>query len=630
MDDNVTGPSGFGTSGPDNRGSDGRAQAADGTPVRRVRKRRTHQPQVRAHRLRRRVIVGGSVAVVVVVAFGAWLGFTAREAKANLEEARGHAQIAKDALLDGDTEVAQRSAADADKYASRAYDNTHSIPWSITAAVPVLGSPLATSQQISEVVRGLTHDVLTPAVDAGSTLAPDQLIEGGGRVNVQSLRDAVPVLDRTSVAAQSLSDQAQTIDEATYLGVVNEARTALQDQTAELSKLLSNTAIAAKVVPTMLGGDGPRNYFLGFQTNAEARGTGGLLGGFGIVRANDGSAKIDTLASNSELSLAEKPLDLGPEFEARYGASRPTTDFRNSNLSSHFPYAAQIWKSLWAQESGEQVDGAVATDPVALSYVLGAIGPVTMPDGEVINKDNVVELTESTAYVRFADDNKARKQYLQTIAARVVDKMTGKLTSPQALLDALGKAAGEGRIAVWSADPALQQVLSGTKVGNVVPDDAAPYAGVVVNNLGGNKLDYYLSREIDYVADSCVNDTRSSTVTVRLTNNTPADEFPDYVAGLFETVGNVPKGTNAVDLSLLATQGATLDKVTVNGAQQFVFTGSELGHPVFNVRAMVQRGKTAEVKFQITEPTAPGEARVPVQPLVDSPNVRVNVPNCGS
>ncbi|QYB02814.1 DUF4012 domain-containing protein [Rhodococcus sp. USK10] len=596
--------------------------------VRRVRRRTSVRSK--AYKRKRRVAAASGVAALVIVAFGLWLGYSAKEARSNLYEARNHAQLAKDALLDGNTEVAQRSAADADKYASRAYDNTHSIPWSITAAVPVLGSPLATSQQISEVVRGLTRDVLSPAVDAGSTLAPDQLIEGGGRVNVQSLRDAVPVLDRTSVAAQSLSDQAQTIDEATYLGVVNEARTALQDQTAELSKLLSNTAIAAKVVPAMLGGDGPRNYFLGFQTNAEARGTGGLLGGFGIVRATDGSAKVDTLASNSELSMDKQPIDLGPDFAARYGESRPTTDFRNSNLSSHFPYAAQIWKSLWAQESGEQVDGAVATDPVALSYVLGAIGPVTMPDGEVITKDNVVELTESTAYVRFADDNKARKQYLQTVAARVVDKMTGKLSSPQALLDALGKAAGEGRIAVWSADPALQQVLSGTKVGNVVPDDAAPYAGVVVNNQGGNKLDYYLSREIEYVADSCVDGTRSSTVTVRLTNNTPAGEFPDYVAGLFESVGNVPKGTNAVDLSLLATQGATLDKVTINGAQQFVFTGTERGHPVFNVRPLLQRGKTAEVKFELTEPTAPGEARVPVQPLVDSPNVTVDVPNCGS
>jgi hypothetical protein len=117
---------------------------------------------------------------------------------------------------------------------------------------------------------------------------------------------------------------------------------------------------------------------------------------------------------------------------------------------------------------------------------------------------------------------------------------------------------------------------------------------------------------------------------VRLTNNAPAGDFPQNVAGLVQSVGNVPKGTNSVDLSLLATRGATLGKVTVNGAQQFVFTGTELGHPVFNVRAMIPRGKTTEVKFKLTEPTAPGEARVPVQPLVDSPNVTVDVPNCVS
>ena len=58
---------------------------------------------------------------------------------------------------------------------------------------------------------------------------------------------------------------------------------------------------------------------------------------------------------------------------------------------------------MWAQQTGTSVDGVVAIDPVALSYVLGATGPVTMPDGEVVTKDNVVELTESTAYVKLSD-----------------------------------------------------------------------------------------------------------------------------------------------------------------------------------------------------------------------------------
>ncbi len=34
---------------------------------------------------------------------------------------------------------------------------------------------------------------------------------------------------------------------------------------------------------------------------------------------------------------AVAPIDLGPEFDQQYGFTNPTTDFRNSNQSSHFP-----------------------------------------------------------------------------------------------------------------------------------------------------------------------------------------------------------------------------------------------------------------------------------------------------
>lgn len=179
------------------------------------------------------------------------------------------------------------------------------------------------------------------------------------------------------------------------------------------------------------------------------------------------------------------------------------TDYRNSNQSAHFPYAAQIWQSMWAQQTGMNVDGVIALDPIALSYILDAVGSITMPDGEVVTQDNVVELTESTAYVRFPDDQVARKQYLQDIANQVVRKVTGDIKSPRKLLDALGKAVSERRIAVWSSNPDEQALIEQTPLANVIPDDPAPYAEVVINNLGGNKMDYYLTREIEYVADGC-------------------------------------------------------------------------------------------------------------------------------
>nr|WP_087587535.1 DUF4012 domain-containing protein [Prescottella equi] len=575
-------------------------------------------------------MIGASCAVAALVAWGGYVAFEAMQVKSNLERARDHATTTKDALLAGNSEQATLAASDAARYAERAQSSTDSLSWRAAAAVPWLGSPLETTRQITGVVRGLTDDVLTPAVQAGSVLSPDRLISEGARIDLGPLREASPALADSAGAAAALAAQADAVD-STFLGAVDSARIQLQEQTADLSQLLGNVSTAAELVPSMMGADGPRTYFIGFQTNAEARGTGGLLGGFGELRAVDGAVRVEDLGSNKELSTdSKKPLDLGPDFEKQYGISRPTTDFRNSNVSSHFPYAAQIWRSLWAQESGEQVDGVIATDPVALSYILDVVGPVTMPDGEKVTADNVVELTESTAYSRFANNNNARKAYLQTIAGKVVERMTGKISNPQALLEALGRAASERRIAVWSANPTEQQVLEGTVLGHTVPDDPAPYAGVVVNNLGGNKLDYYLEREIDYTAESCVGDTRKSTVTVRLTNTLPPGDYTKYVAGMFDNPAGAPVGTNLTNLSLVATQGAKLNKVTVDGKPAFAFTGAERGHPVFDIQTQVRQGQTIEVKYELTEPAVGGEARVPVQALIEPADVQVDVAVCGS
>jgi hypothetical protein len=581
---------------------------------------------------RRRIFAGvGLVAVASI----AWFGYSAWEVQHHLTGARDNAQLAKDSLLAGDAESAQRAAAEAEDRASQGQENLHSLPWSALAAIPGVGTPLESAQQMSDVVVGLTRDVLTPAVETGTALSPKDLIADGGKVNLQPLRDSAPALEQISADAKSLADQAHQVSGGGYLGLVDDVRTQLQTQTDDVAKLLENTSIGAKVLPAMLGADGPRSYFMAFQTNAEARGTGGLVGGYGVIRATNGAVQVDTLGKNTEVAYDHAPIDLGSDFNALYGRYNPTTDIRNSNFSSHFPYAAEIWQSMWEQESGERVDGAIATDPVALSYVLSSVGPITMPDGEVVNADNVVELTEATAYTRFAGDspeeidanNIARKEYLQTIASKVVERMTGDIESPQRLLDAIGRATSEGRIAIWSAHPEEQSILADTPLGHTIPTDNAPYAGVVINNNAGNKLDYYMTREIEYAAAACTGDSRTSAVTVRLTNNLPLGDYPRYVAGTFNS-RPVPHGTNVAIVSLLATRGAQLTKATIDGKQTFTVNGTELGHPVFNVPTIIPQGKTVVLRYELTEPTVAGAARSPIQPLVDIPKMTLNVPTC--
>jgi Protein of unknown function (DUF4012) len=596
---------------------------------------RADDDESRARRLldvlsRRKLLFSGLVLLAVVVAFACWLGVRAFDAKSNLEQARSSAQQAKDALLKGNAEDASRWAKDAHSQAQAARNATHSLPWNIAAGLPWIGSPFKAGQQITDVILGLAADVLQPSADVGAVISPDRLVNGG-HLDVQLLRNEEPALSKISADATRLDAAANAISDPKFLSVLRDARSELQKQTSEVAKLLQNTALAARVAPSLMGADGPRTYFMGFQTNAEARGTGGLLGGFGILRFDNGVPSVDTLASNTELDKPFAPLDLGPEYADQYGFANTTTDYRNSNLSPHFPYAAQIWKSMWAQETGVNVDGAVAIDPVALSYVLGAVGPVTMPDGEVITRDNVVELTESTAYTRFPTDQPARKKYLQDIAREVVNKMIGPIQSPRDLLDALGKGVSEGRIAVWSSSPDDQSLLEKTPLAHVVPDDPAPYAAFVINNLGGNKLDYYLKRGIEYAAGGCAGETRNSTVTIRLTSTVPAG-LPDFVVGTAGLVRNAPinvlRGTMITSVRLIATKGAALQSALANGQRVPVFRGTERGHPSFEVQVAIPPGQSGELTFHLSEPTSAGAPRVPIQPLVDTVIPAISVPEC--
>ncbi len=569
--------------------------------------------------------------LVVLVALLLWFAWTLYSAYSGLTAARDEAQRAKTAILQGDPDEGRAAADAAVESSTTAADATTSPIWRVVAAVPGLGEPLTVVGSLADSVRSLTAYVLRPASEVGSALNPTELRADDGTIDLAALRTAAPALESIAAATVRVNADLEQTPTDTWIPQVSDAGVQLKDQVADLAGLVTNTSLAAQVLPTMLGEDGPKNYFFAFQTNAESRGTGGLMGGFAVVTADRGKISLDELAPNTELRGRYQPIDLGPDFQRAYGNQYDaTTNWQNANLSPHFPYTGRILQSIWQQESGQVVDGVVATDPVALSYILSVVGPVTLADGEQITGDNVVNKTQSEAYFRFQDDNAARKEYLQQIAARVFAKLDGSVSNPQALLDAIGRGVGEGHTAVWSADEQVQQVLSGTKIAHEVPDDPAPYASVVVNNGAGGKLDYYLKRDVTYTAEGCAGDRRRTRVTATVTNTAPAQDYPVYIAGRQNetTAYEGPPGTNRSVVTIYTTTGSALARATIDGRPVVMLTGAERNHPAFYTPLVVEPGQTREVVLELLEPTAPGAARVPMQPQTLDGTATVDVPDC--
>jgi hypothetical protein len=411
--------------------------------------------------------------------------------------------------------------------------------------------------------------------------------------------------------------------------MVDAARTDVLAQLDPLARTTHAVSQAAALVPPMLGADGPRTYFVAFQNDAEARGTGGLPGAFAIVTADHGALRFDHFGADAELVHASANVDLGADYAHLYQNAGTTTIYGSGNLSPNFPYAAAIWASMWAQHSGRQVDGVLALDPGALSYLLGATGPAALADGTRLSAANVVALTQSDSYARFRHDEPGRQAFLIDVARAVSEKVIGGAGSPSELLGALDKAAGERRLLAWSADPREQAQLAATSIAGVVPQTSAPYAGLSIVNEGGNKLDYYLDRSLDWRAEGC-GTTRDVTVTVTLTNNAPKKGLPPTVTARSDPQAKTAKpGDNRVSLAYAATAGAQMSAVTLDGRATTAGVGSERGHPVFTVDVELPRGATRTVVLHLQEPGSDTAPVVLRQPLVRPLQVAVHDAPCG-
>ncbi|KAB8187255.1 DUF4012 domain-containing protein [Microbispora catharanthi] len=570
-------------------------------------------------RRKRRLVVAGlpSLALGLVLA-GGWsvhLGLSVRD---HLEATRDALLRLRTARLASPGDSLGVTLADARRHAAEAWRLTSGPDWALLTHVPLVGDAATTIRGLAWAAAEFT-DVLAGVQRAAAPLMPGGgALAGGDQSRTLEVLDALaPVLDRAGVRIAAARSQLAHTPARTGLEAVNRARDTLLRETGRIEGWVGAAANVAALAPPMLGRDGPRRYFLAFQTNAEARGTGGLVGAFGILTADRGKLAIARLSANNGLASSSKPVaDYGPRFLARYGPGA-TTLLSVSNLSPHFPYAASTWAGLWRRQTGQSVDGAIATDPVGLARMLEIVGPVRLPGGETVTAGNVVDLTERVAYERYPDPAE-RKKYLIRIAAAVSEALIGSDPQPARLLPVLSRLAAERRVQIWNRREDEERRLAATPLGGVLPERPGPYAALVVNNSAGTKLDYYLGRSLTYELGPCRPDgMRQATVRIGLANDVPRGQLPGYVTDRLDSPRrpHVP-GSNLLWVSLYGAVGAEATGMRVDGRPSGFYTEYERSHPIFSSVLEFAPRQTRTVELDLLEPYSAAAPVVPVQPLV--------------
>ncbi len=357
-----------------------------------------------------------------------------------------------------------------------------------------------------------------------------------------------------------------------------------------------------------------------FQNLAEMRATGGMPGAYIVIQADHGEISVVDQGTATGLRTFDTPvLPLDPDLVDLH-TERIATFPADVNLTPDFPTAATVMREMYRLRSGRTVDGVIATDPVALSYLLQATGPVAIPGHAQLTAGTAVEQLLNEVYLRMPD-NATQDAYFSEVARAVFNALFAQHGDPRAEVAALARSAGERRLVMWSAHPDEQSEIATTVMAGTLPvdDGARPTVGVFLNDGTGAKLGYYIRRSVSLTAAGCLEDgTRELRLKVTLTSTAPKTALPVSITGLaLGGPGNVVR-TNVMIYS--PTGGSAVD-TKLNGAETDVGLGVEKGRVVSVVTVDLAPGQTATVETGLITGTLPASVGALTPRLVTTPAV---------
>jgi len=565
----------------------------------------------RRPRTLRRVLFTLVLLLAVVAAAVVWVGVDALKARGELQATAAQVQILQGQVEKGDRKGAKVTLKSLQAHAAAAQARTHGPQWSVVRTLPWVGPNVRAVQTVSEVIDGLAVKALPTLMDATSLVDPTTLAPVGGRVDLKPLVKVAPEVVAANAEVQSA---ARRIDEVNPSGLLAAVAAPLADLRAQVAKVALTTATAARAVqllPPMLGAEGPREYLLLVQNNAEQRATGGIPGSVLLLRAVDGAVKVvKQPAGNTLGNLPQPVLPLTAGERALFGDNLGRT-MLDVTFTPDFPRSGQLARTIWAQKVGGDVDGVLSIDPGALADVLGATGPVKLPFGQQLSETNAVQLLLNTVYLKIADP-KAQDAFFTATAGSVFNAILGGQGKPAKVVDALAQAAREGRLMVWSAHKNEQALLSGTVLsgGLVGVEGRSPVIGVYLNDGSAAKIGYYLRTDVAATPTGCRPDgSQTVSVKVTLTNTAPVDaaSLPPYLTG----GGNIiPAGQVRTNVLLYAPSGGRVDDVKVKGGDQGVFSQTHNGLSVVGKTVQLKPGQRIVLTYDIL--TGKGQPGIPV------------------
>ena len=497
-------------------------------------------PEDQGRRRRRRLIVAGAVIFVslLVIADGYLQAYRLAN---HVEAVYPRLQEVRTALAAGDVSEAGNSAeifAAVDELTAR--ERGARFTYTLTGFLPFVGRPVdavdhavGAASEVTTAAR-LLLELLREVKGGGGQ---DSDLVHSGVVDLELLEAILQEADVVRQHLYSARDHISAIPWIPFVGRLGDLQREALVQIDEQIGFADRVLDGLEYLPSFLGKDSPRTYFLALQNNADQRATGGTALAYGIVRADEG--RIEMLQAGPIGDLVPQgnpPPELLRKLRVELPASirwylaatrRYPLLAQMVNFVPDFPQVASTWSRQVERLTGQAIDGVIAIDPFAVARAMEGQPAITIPAyPEPIDATNVVFVTANDQY-RLPVEQQA------VLPGQMIQNGFALFTQPSdilALARNLSTALAEKHIQIWSEESAEQDLLSRLGWEGSVRTPPGDHLFLTHNKRVTNKVDYYLRQDIRYRLELDPSGNGTAEVTVTMSSEVPPGE-PYAIAG---------------------------------------------------------------------------------------------------
>ncbi|BCW49589.1 hypothetical protein StoSoilB13_19310 [Arthrobacter sp. StoSoilB13] len=572
---------------------------------------KTHKPSRSRRRLRRRLVLVGvwtSLVAIVFIGVSLWLGSKATTIKTELQAATALLPTLKNQMAANDAAKAAGTVDSLVQHTGSARSAASDPVWKAASVLPWVGPNLQAASEVAMSADDVARLGAVPLVDAFQSLNWEDLAPGPEGMDLAPIRAAAPRVSAAAHAIRESSSRLNSIETRDLLPQISSPLLEAREELAALSRELDSAADATKLAPSMLGADAPRHYLLLMQNNAESRATGGIPGALAVLHLAGGKLSLESQTSASALGTFTPPLAIDAEQKTIYSA-RVGKFMQDVNLTPDFATTARTAHAMWEKKTGERLDGVLSLDPVALSFLLEATGPVKIADPAIqkignnlpteLDGRNVVRTLLSDAYASIEDPS-FQDAYFAGAAKEIFSAISAGKSDPKDLMQAISKGVSERRILLWSTSSDEQSTIGKYSIGGLVSGSSVSPAGfgVYFNDGTGAKMDYWVKRTVQVVKDCTRDGYREVRIKVTSTNTAPADaatSLPSYVTGGGSF--GIPAGSVQTNVVTYGPAQSNVDTVVKDG-EQISFAAQRHGQrPVGTTTIKLSPGQSSSVEF---------------------------------